>query len=45
MGYQSPDECILFYAKQSSLCMEDGPFIDEAFSGSELASFKDSLDE
>jgi sacsin len=43
MGYQCPDECILFDAKQSSLCMEDGPFIDEAFYGSELVSFKDSL--
>ena len=43
MGYQCPDECILFYSKQSSLCMEDGPFIDEAFYGSELLSFKDSL--
>jgi sacsin len=43
MGYQCPDECILFDSKQSSLCMEDGPFIDEAFYGSELRSFKDSL--
>ncbi|RLM70247.1 uncharacterized protein C2845_PM17G09890 [Panicum miliaceum] len=43
MGYQCPHECILFDAKQSSLCMEDGPFIDEAFYGSELVSFKDSL--
>ncbi|CAL4984462.1 unnamed protein product [Urochloa decumbens] len=43
MGYQCPDECILFDAKQSSLCMQDGPFIDEAFYGSELVSFKDSL--
>jgi sacsin len=43
MGYQCPDECILFDAKQSSLCMEDGPFIDEGFYGSELVSFKDSL--
>nr|CAB3491601.1 unnamed protein product [Digitaria exilis] len=43
MGYQCPDECILFDAKKSSLCMEDGPFIDEAIYGSELVSFKDSL--
>ncbi|CAL4991902.1 unnamed protein product [Urochloa decumbens] len=43
MGYQCPDECMLFDAKQSSLCMEDGPFIDEVFYGSELDSFKDSL--
>ncbi|CAL4981108.1 unnamed protein product [Urochloa decumbens] len=43
MGYKRPDECILFDAKQSSLCMEDGPFIDEAFYGSQIASFKDVL--
>ncbi|KAL6890290.1 hypothetical protein ACP4OV_009053 [Aristida adscensionis] len=43
MGYQCPGECILFDAKQSSICMEDGPFIDEAFYGSEIVSFKDTL--
>ncbi|KAG2563949.1 uncharacterized protein LOC120645191 [Panicum virgatum] len=43
MGYKYPDECILFDASQSSLCMEDGPFIDEAFYGLEIASFKDAL--
>ncbi|KAF8652234.1 hypothetical protein HU200_062869 [Digitaria exilis] len=43
MGYQCPDEFILFDAKKSSLCIEDGPFIDKAFYGSKLASFKDSL--
>ncbi|KAL6659861.1 hypothetical protein ACP70R_002690 [Stipagrostis hirtigluma subsp. patula] len=43
MGYQYPDECILFDAKQSSICMEDGPFIDEVFYGSEIAIFKDTL--
>ncbi|CAL4981124.1 unnamed protein product [Urochloa decumbens] len=43
MGYKCPDECILFDAKQSSLCVEDGPFIDEAFYGSQIASFKDAL--
>ncbi|XP_039823734.1 uncharacterized protein LOC120685724 isoform X1 [Panicum virgatum] len=43
MGYKCPDECILFDGRQSSLCMEDGPFIDEAFYGSEIASFKDAL--
>ncbi|KAL6890292.1 hypothetical protein ACP4OV_009055 [Aristida adscensionis] len=43
MGYLYPDECILFDAKQSSIRMEDGPFIDDAFYGSEIASFKDVL--
>ncbi|KAF8652236.1 hypothetical protein HU200_062872 [Digitaria exilis] len=43
MGYKCPDECILFDAKNSSLCMEDGPFIDETFYGPEIASFKDAL--
>ncbi|XP_062197527.1 uncharacterized protein LOC133900413 isoform X1 [Phragmites australis] len=43
MGYQCPDECILFDAKHSSICMEDGPFIDEAFYGPEISSFKDAL--
>ncbi|GJN04791.1 hypothetical protein PR202_ga22364 [Eleusine coracana subsp. coracana] len=43
MGYQCPDECILFDAKQSLIRIEDGPFIDEAFYGSEIASFKDTL--
>lgn len=43
MGYQCPNDCILFDPKQSSVCMEDGPFIDEAFYGSEIASFKDAL--
>ncbi|KAL5678609.1 hypothetical protein ACJX0J_014740, partial [Zea mays] len=43
MGYQCPNDCILFDPKQSSVCMEDGPFIDESFYGSEIASFKDAL--
>lgn len=43
MGYKCPDECILFDTKLSSICIEDGPFIDEAFYGSEIASFKDTL--
>ncbi|CAD6256989.1 unnamed protein product [Miscanthus lutarioriparius] len=43
MGYQCPNDCILFDPTQSSICMEDGPFIDEAFYGSEVASFKDAL--
>uniref|UniRef100_A0A453LIP7 Uncharacterized protein n=1 Tax=Aegilops tauschii subsp. strangulata TaxID=200361 RepID=A0A453LIP7_AEGTS len=43
LGYQSPDGCILFDPKQSSICITDGPFIDESFYGSEIASFKDAL--
>ncbi|KAF7067057.1 hypothetical protein CFC21_072976 [Triticum aestivum] len=43
LGYQSPDGCILFDPKQSSICVTDGPFIDESFYGSEIASFKDAL--
>ncbi|CAD6256984.1 unnamed protein product [Miscanthus lutarioriparius] len=43
MGYQCPNDCILFDPTQSSICMEDGPFIDEAFYGSEIASLKDAL--
>jgi sacsin len=43
MGYKCPDECILFDAKKSSLCIDDGPFIDDAFYGSEIAFFKDAL--
>ncbi|TVU25271.1 hypothetical protein EJB05_27763, partial [Eragrostis curvula] len=43
MGYKCPDECILFDANQSSICKEDAPFIDDAFYGSEITSFKDTL--
>uniref|UniRef100_M8AR48 Sacsin n=1 Tax=Aegilops tauschii TaxID=37682 RepID=M8AR48_AEGTA len=43
LGYQSPDGSILFDPKQSSICITDGPFIDESFCGSEIASFKDAL--
>ncbi|WVZ51426.1 hypothetical protein U9M48_002574 [Paspalum notatum var. saurae] len=43
MGYQCPNDCILFDPKQSSICMEDGPFIDQAFYGSKIVSFKDTL--
>ncbi|KAM3259469.1 hypothetical protein ACQJBY_050989 [Aegilops geniculata] len=43
LGYQSPVGCILFDPKQSSICITDGPFIDESFYGSEVASFKDAL--
>jgi sacsin len=32
MGYKCP-----------SICIEDGPFIDEVFYGSEIVSFKDAL--
>uniref|UniRef100_A0A0D9XSE1 Protein NO VEIN C-terminal domain-containing protein n=1 Tax=Leersia perrieri TaxID=77586 RepID=A0A0D9XSE1_9ORYZ len=44
IGYRRPDECILFDAKCTCICKEDGPFIDEAFYGSEIASFKDVLE-
>ncbi|CAM0878625.1 unnamed protein product [Alopecurus aequalis] len=44
LGYQSPEECILFDPEQSnSIDIEDGPFIDECFYGSEIASFRDAL--
>ncbi|XP_073355371.1 uncharacterized protein [Aegilops tauschii subsp. strangulata] len=42
-GYQSLDGCILFDPKQSSMCVTDGPFIDESFYGSDIASFKGAL--
>ncbi|KAM0848428.1 hypothetical protein ACQ4PT_054385 [Festuca glaucescens] len=45
LGYKCPDECILFDRKQSYIYKEDGPFIDESFYGSEIASFKDVLAE
>ncbi|WVZ51580.1 hypothetical protein U9M48_002713 [Paspalum notatum var. saurae] len=44
MGFQYPNDCILFDPKQSSIGSEDGPFIDEAFYGSEIALFKDALE-
>ncbi|XP_044984235.1 uncharacterized protein LOC123451762 [Hordeum vulgare subsp. vulgare] len=43
LGYQSPMECLLFDPKHSSIRMTDGPFIDESFYGSEIASLKDAL--
>jgi sacsin len=43
LGYRSPKECILFEPKQPSIHIKDGPFIDESFYGSEIASFKDAL--
>lgn len=46
MGYKSPGDCILFDSKWGSfLQREDGPFIDEAFYGSEIASYRDELKE
>ncbi|OAY75978.1 hypothetical protein ACMD2_08082 [Ananas comosus] len=46
MGYQYPDECILFDSKSCSFIQrEDGPFIDEAFYGSEISSYKNELEE
>ncbi|KAH7854098.1 hypothetical protein Vadar_010117 [Vaccinium darrowii] len=39
-GYRSPDKCLLFDSKWSSfLQREDGPFIDEEFYGSKIASY------
>ncbi|CAM0909121.1 unnamed protein product [Alopecurus aequalis] len=43
VGFQCPDESILFDQKNSSILIKDGPFIDEAFYGSEIAVFKDVL--
>ncbi|KAG8089876.1 hypothetical protein GUJ93_ZPchr0011g27555 [Zizania palustris] len=43
MGYRCPDKCILFDPENSCIRKEDGPFIDEAFYGYEIASFKDVL--
>ncbi|XP_058103017.1 uncharacterized protein LOC131246682 [Magnolia sinica] len=44
MGYQSPSECMLFDSKWVSLERKDGPFIDEAFYGTEIASYQKELD-
>ncbi|XP_058103014.1 uncharacterized protein LOC131246676 isoform X2 [Magnolia sinica] len=43
MGYQSPSKCMLFDSKWVSLEHEDGPFIDEAFYGTEIASYRKEL--
>ncbi|KAF7003885.1 LOW QUALITY PROTEIN: hypothetical protein CFC21_019161 [Triticum aestivum] len=43
VGFRCPDESILFDPKNSSIRIEDGPLIDEAFYGSEIASFRDAL--
>lgn len=46
MGYMSPSECILYDTKWGKfLQLADGPFIDEAFYGSEVISFRDELKE
>ncbi|KAG6508897.1 hypothetical protein ZIOFF_034279 [Zingiber officinale] len=44
LGYRSPEESILFDPKWS-LQRKDGPFIDDIFYGSELASYKNELKE
>lgn len=44
IDYKSPHECLLFSSKWSSyLQREDGPFIDEAFYGSEIPTYKEEL--
>ena len=44
MGYKSPGECVLFHPKwESFLQRGDGPFIDEAFYGSEIITYKEEL--
>ncbi|RCV38302.1 hypothetical protein SETIT_8G131500v2 [Setaria italica] len=41
LGYRYADQCILFDSAWSSyLCREDGPFIDEAFYGPEILSYR-----
>ncbi|CAN6381348.1 unnamed protein product [Urochloa humidicola] len=41
LGYRYPDQCILYDSAWSSyLCREDGPFIDEAFYGPEILSYR-----
>ncbi|KAJ6837125.1 uncharacterized protein M6B38_121290 [Iris pallida] len=46
MGYQSPGECILFESKgDTPLQRDDGPFLDEAFYGSEIVLYRDELKE
>ncbi|XP_058103015.1 uncharacterized protein LOC131246676 isoform X3 [Magnolia sinica] len=43
MGYRSPSECMLLDSKWASLEREDGPFIDEAFYGTEITSYRKEL--
>lgn len=44
LGYRYADQCILYdLAWSSYLRREDGPFIDEAFYGSEILSYKTEL--
>ncbi|XP_078181578.1 uncharacterized protein LOC144575354 [Carex rostrata] len=46
LGYQCPDESLLFDSKHSSLIQRgDGPFIDEEFYGSKISLYKDQLKE
>jgi sacsin len=41
LGYRNADQCILYDSAWSSyLCREDGPFIDEAFYGPEILSYR-----
>ncbi|XP_062115853.1 uncharacterized protein LOC133829995 [Humulus lupulus] len=43
-GYRPPSKCLLFDSKWGeSLNRSDGPFIDEKFYGSEIASYKEEL--
>nr|GMC69936.1 Sacsin like [Ipomoea batatas] len=43
-GYRSPKQCLLFGSSwNGSLKLEDGPFIDEKFYGSEILSYKKEL--
>ncbi|ERN06243.1 uncharacterized protein LOC18434435 [Amborella trichopoda] len=44
MGYKSPNGCLLYDSLWEPLLQpEDGPFIDEAFYGSQIVSFKEEL--
>ncbi|KAI3942792.1 hypothetical protein MKW92_005646 [Papaver armeniacum] len=45
MGYRDPGSCLLFDSKWNKLLQpEDGPFIDDAFYGSQIASYARELD-
>ncbi|KAI3925641.1 hypothetical protein MKW98_001495 [Papaver atlanticum] len=45
MGYRDPGSCLLFDSKWNKLLQpEDGPFIDDAFHGSQIASYARELD-
>lgn len=46
MGYKCPGECILFDSKwEAFLQRGDGPFINEDFYGSEIATYREELKE